>query len=135
MRFLAAILLLRAMSTHVVNCASAADDSSSAAREVCSTSDADGTATCNRQDDVVVVDGGGVRDAVVTSSCIDLDPKCPSYEAEGACKSNPGYMTHYCARTCGYACDNGIDATPKCKDDNYQCLEWAGMGECDINPR
>ena len=131
MRFLAALLLLRAMSTHLVNCATAADDSSSSARGICSTSDADGTAVCNRRDDVVE----GAGDVVASSSCIDHDPKCPSYEAEGACKSNPGYMAHYCARTCGNACDDGIDETTECADDNYQCLEWAGMGECDVNPR
>jgi len=113
-----------AMSTHVVSGASATDDASA---QVCSASDAEGN--CKQDDEV-------------EAACLDKDDKCAAYVEEGACKDNPGYMTHNCAASCK-TCDAVLESTKAaefdalarpCKDDNYQCLEWAGMGECDINP-
>jgi len=54
-------------------------------------------------------------------------------------------MKHYCAETCN-TCDAIYEAAKAaefvekgefneaCKDYDYRCLEWAGMGECDANP-
>jgi len=77
--------------------------------------------------------------------CVDEDDKCATYAEDGACELNPGYMTHYCAASCD-TCDAVIaaakaaefvdekDFSEACKDDDYRCAEWAGMGECDANP-
>eukprot|EP00804_Cyclotella_cryptica_P017815 CCRYP_001224-RC/>CCRYP_001224-RC protein AED:0.17 eAED:0.17 QI:97/1/1/1/1/1/4/304/518 len=78
------------------------------------------------------------------SNCIDDDESCAIYASQGACLDNPGYMTYHCSRSCG-TCDaarKAIEAAEfveegdeiPCMDDHYQCLEWAGMGECDANP-
>lgn len=77
--------------------------------------------------------------------CTDNDEKCSTYAASGACTDNPGYMTYHCASSCD-TCETvkevqkaaqfvkeGTNSKP-CMDDNYECLEWAGMGECDANP-
>ena len=82
------------------------------------------------------------------SACADKDEKCASYASSGACASNPGYMTHNCASSCD-TCDMVIHAATvakfaidvdkdvvarPCMDDEYECVEWAGMGECEDNP-
>lgn len=82
-------------------------------------------------------------------ACADKDEKCASYASSGACASNPGYMTHNCASSCGtcdmvihaakvaeFAVDADKDVVARpCTDDEYECVEWAGMGECENNPR
>lgn len=78
--------------------------------------------------------------------CTDEDEKCPTYAESGGCTDNPGYMTYHCALSCN-TCQAVLDAqkaaefvaegtqnTKPCMDDHYSCSEWAGMGECDINP-
>ena len=76
--------------------------------------------------------------------CQDDDESCTVHASQGACAENPGYMTYHCPRSC-----NTCEAVQKaaeaaefvdeggggvCKDDHFQCLEWAQMGECDANP-
>ena len=85
------------------------------------------------------------EDDEIEVNCIDKDNKCATYATEGACKENPGYMTHYCAVSCD-TCDAVVEAakaaefiekgvnSKACMDDDYRCLEWSGMGECDANP-
>ena len=90
--------------------------------------------------------------AATPPACVDSDEddKCADYAAnENACTDNPGYMTYKCAATCntcaGPSVENAIVSAfattsangsgESCSDDNYQCLEWAGMGECDANPK
>jgi hypothetical protein len=77
--------------------------------------------------------------------CPDKDEKCAAYATSGACEYNRGYMTHNCASSCG-TCDSVVEAAEAaefadggalavpCMDDHYQCMEWAGMGECEKNP-
>ena len=81
----------------------------------------------------------------------DEDDKCADYAAnENACTDNPGYMTYKCAATCntcaGPSVENAVvsafattsangSGEQQCGDDNYQCSEWAGRGECDANPK
>jgi hypothetical protein len=87
-------------------------------------------------------------DTTPLPTCLDLDDdnKCADYATtENACMNNPGYMTYKCAATCntcnGPSVENSIvsafggSSEQQCSDDNYQCLEWAGMGECDANPK
>ena len=121
--------------------AAAVDDS-----RVCSADDG-GCASSPDDPDVAISSAASTPPACVD---IDEDDKCAIYAAENACADNPGYMTHKCAATCD-ACDGpsaedaveisaftsaygGGDGGP-CGDDNYQCSEWAGMGECDANPK
>lgn len=109
-----------AMSTHIVNGANAADDASA---QVCSAYDNEGR--CAQDNDV-------------ETACADKDEKCATYVGEGACATNPGYMTHSCAASCN-TCNAVIEAakgavTRPCMDDDYRCLDWAQMGECDNNP-
>lgn len=117
---------------------------------VCSADDGGGCASSpdDPKDDVAIPSAASTP----TPACIDVDvdDKCAYYAAENACADNPGYMAHKCAATCD-ACDGpsaedavvisalasangGGDGGP-CGDDNYQCSEWAGMGECDANPK
>lgn len=69
--------------------------------------------------------------------CVDKDAKCAEYAGQGACDSNPAYMSHHCAATCN-TCAAVIaaagSAAPVCTDEDFRCLDWAGMGECDNNP-
>lgn len=116
--------------------------------EVCTAKDyEDGTCSQNTQDDEEFVFGGGVEDDIIVPdrSCQDTDEKCPTYAKEGACTKNPGYMTHHCASSCNTCAAIRTAAkatefadktavTGPCMDDDYRCLEWAGMGECDANP-
>lgn len=110
--------------------------------QVCS---ADNDGSCVSPDDQEVV-----TSATTLPTCIDLDEdiKCTDYATENACKDNPGYMAYNCAATCdtcaGPTVENDIvsafitstnSGMEQCSDDNYQCLEWAGMGECDANPK
>ena len=121
--------------------AAAVDDS-----RVCSADDG-GCASSPDDPDVAISSAASTPPACVD---IDEDDKCAIYAAENACADNPGYMAHKCAATCD-ACDGpsaedavvisalasaygGGDGGP-CGDDNYQCSEWAGMGECDANPK
>ena len=118
---------------------------------VCSADDGGGCASS--PDDPTDVAISSFAAYTPTPACIDVDvdDKCAYYAAnENACADNPGYMAHKCAATCD-ACDGpsaedavvisalasangGGDGGP-CGDDNYQCSEWAGMGECDANPK
>ncbi|KAL7551990.1 hypothetical protein ACHAWF_015200 [Thalassiosira exigua] len=80
-----------------------------------------------------------------SSECRDVDPKCETYASDGACDENPGYMTHKCPAACG-TCGAVRDAAKAaevvrsgafgepCADDDFRCLDWATMGECDNNP-
>ncbi len=79
-------------------------------------------------------------------ACPDKSEGCTLYAKSGGCVTNPGYMTYNCASTCG-TCDVVDDAergaefadkdggnTGPCMDDEYECKEWAGTGECEVNP-
>ena len=93
------------------------------------------------KDDVDEAEG----DEELEFECIDEEEKCPAYAESGACTGNAGYMTYHCAvscNTCQVVMDTqraaqfvreGTNSKP-CMDDHYNCLEWAGMGECDNNP-
>ena len=122
---------------------------------VCSADD--GSCASSPDDpDVIISSATATPPACIDS---DEDDKCAYYASnENACVDNPGYMTYKCAATCN-ACAQGpslennavvsafVTTTttsandgsgggePPCGDDNYQCSEWAGMGECDANPR
>jgi hypothetical protein len=111
--------------------------------QVCS-ADNDGSCVQSPEDDTTPL-----------PTCFDLDDdnKCNDYATnENACINNPGYMAYKCAATCntcaGPSVENSIvsafvtttsattnGSSEQCSDDNYQCLEWAGMGECDANPK
>jgi hypothetical protein len=73
--------------------------------------------------------------------CTDKHENCATWAAAGDCTGEPaGYVSSYCPWSCN-TCDYLIAAKEKyqaghdiCKDDHYQCSEWAGMGECDANP-
>ena len=109
------------------------DDGEKIPSVIVSPDEADGSALAGR---------AGLRNA---ASCPDKDEKCAAYAASGACESNRGYMTHNCASSCG-TCDSVVEAAKAaefadggelavpCMDDHYQCMEWAGMGECEKNP-
>jgi hypothetical protein len=70
--------------------------------------------------------------------CTDKHESCPSWAEAGDCQGEPaGYVNVYCPKSCN-TCDDladkaasNISIQDMCKDDHYQCSEWAGMGECD----
>lgn len=105
----------------------------------------DTSQVCSADNDGSCVSPDDNQEAVTTSAalptCIDLDEdnKCTDYATENACKDNPGYMAYKCAATCntcaGPTFIMATNGSEQCSDDNYQCLEWAGMGECDANPK
>ncbi|KAL7529512.1 hypothetical protein ACHAXR_003009 [Thalassiosira sp. AJA248-18] len=119
--------------------------------QVCTAADyADGSCTEPKKsgndsgDDGEDWDDDEYEEDVQMVECLDKDEKCAEYAELGACEDNPGYMTYHCAVTCN-TCDavveghkaaefieEGIVSSP-CMDDDYRCLEWAGMGECDAN--
>lgn len=147
MRFLVAlVLIIAASSGAVVNAVDAADNA--AGEQVCTAADyADGTCAQPESLDDSSDDDEDSSDEAHEIDCVDRDVKCATYikDSKGACQDNPGYMKHYCAETCN-TCDAIYEAAKAaefvekgefneaCKDDDYRCLEWAGMGECDANP-
>ena len=74
--------------------------------------------------------------------CTDKHENCATWAAAGDCTGEPaGYVSSYCPKSCN-TCDYLVAAKEKyqaghdiCKDDHYKCAEWAGMGECDANPK
>jgi hypothetical protein len=112
---------------------------------------------CSADNDGSCVQSLDDPQATPLPTCLDLDDdnKCADYATtENACMNNPGYMAYKCAATCNTCAGpsvensivsafvtttssttNGGSSEQQCSDDNYQCLEWAGMGECDANPK
>ena len=70
--------------------------------------------------------------------CTDKHESCATWAEAGDCQGEPaGYVSVYCPKSCN-TCDDLADKSASnisiqdmCKDDHYQCSEWAGMGECD----
>lgn len=140
--FLIAVVVVD--SVEDVGTAPAAVDNS----QVCSADNNDGSCAASPDDPEADVNSS----AATPPTCIDSDEddKCADYAAENACMDNPGYMTYKCAATCNACAGPSVENTivsafvttstnngsgEQCSDDNYQCLEWAGMGECDANPK
>jgi len=79
-------------------------------------------------------------------TCEDVDEKCIEYAKDGACTDNLGYMKYNCPISCD-TCEAVLHAakaaefvdektfSKPCMDEDYRCMEWAGMGECDNNPK
>ena len=79
-------------------------------------------------------------------TCEDVDEKCVEYAKDGACTDNLGYMKYNCPISCD-TCKAVLHAakaaefvdkdtfSKPCMDEDYRCMEWAGMGECDNNPK
>ena len=79
-------------------------------------------------------------------TCQDVDEKCVEYAKDGACTDNVGYMKYNCPISCD-TCEAVLHAakaaefvdektfSKPCMDEDYRCMEWAGMGECDNNPK
>lgn len=67
--------------------------------------------------------------------------KCSKLRKQGECESNPGFMKYACPLECDM-CDEFTSSMKKkkrgiqqpCIDHNFQCLEWANLGECEHNP-
>ena len=146
--FLLTLVLIAATSYDVYATGPAADQQ----EQVCTASDyEDGTCTTQDQttnghnieeeDDDEDWDGDDLK-----INCKDIDDKCTTLKEEGACQDNPGYMTHNCPVSCK-TCKAVLEAakaaefvdkkefSKPCMDDDSRCLEWAGMGECDANPK
>lgn len=70
--------------------------------------------------------------------CTDKHESCATWAKAGDCQGEAaGYVNVYCPKSCN-SCDDLADKSASnisiqdmCKDDHYQCSEWAGMGECD----
>ncbi len=141
--------LLTAVVAVVVNSAEDVGTSPAAVVDesrVCSADD--GSCASSPDDPDVAISSA----ASTPPACVDIDEddKCAIYAAENACADNPGYMTYKCAATCntcaGPSAEDAVvsafattsangSGEQQCGDDNYQCSEWAGMGECDANPK
>ena len=74
-------------------------------------------------------------DAEQVDDCNDYHDSCQTWADEGGCDKSLGYMKYYCPLSCG-TCEEieREDGTRRCRDDEYRCVEWAGMGECNENP-
>ncbi|XP_043227798.1 uncharacterized protein LOC122384461 [Amphibalanus amphitrite] len=59
-------------------------------------------------------------------ACTDGHHYCSSWARAGYCRSNAGYMTVHCRRSCGVC--------GQCADRNGHCADWARRGECTANP-
>ncbi|KAL7535224.1 hypothetical protein ACHAXR_006352, partial [Thalassiosira sp. AJA248-18] len=88
--------------------------------------------------------------------CKDLDEKCPSWSKmkvgpgggvyDNACDVNSAYMSQYCPISCntcelnylGYRLsamlEGGLAIIPFCQDNDFNCRQYAKVGECDKNP-
>ena len=117
--------------------------------ETCSSIGSDGT--CSEGGVTAANDGAAdeeddeEEDDSPQVECIDHDENCATWSSQGDCDTNPGYMTHHCSSSCNTCevleaaakdaefADEGVNTAP-CRDDHYQCLDWAGSGECDANP-
>jgi len=105
----------------------------------------DGVETCSAEEYA----SGTCRSspAAGAGGCIDQNESCPKWAKGGGCESSENYMKYHCTKSCDTcrsvseekrtaklaAKDGGSNAAP-CRDTHYQCVEWAGMGECDDNP-
>ena len=72
--------------------------------------------------------------------CVDNKRKCASWSEEGECAKNYGFMKYACPYSCDM-CDEFESSMEKvdagedlCIDKEYECKEWAAMGECAHNP-
>ena len=153
MRLLLSLFLAIAVSTNAVNGVHAADETATASSaQVCTAEDyADGS--CIKPEPEAVINDDDEEEEewdeeaayepyYAKKECTDKDTKCESYAKDGACTDNPAYMTYNCAVTCNTCkavmnalkaaefVEEGVRSEP-CMDDDYRCLEWAGMGECD----
>jgi hypothetical protein len=84
--------------------------------------------------------------------CQDSNDSCPIWAQEGECTNNKYYMIEFCPRSCGVCRPmikkssslqneedttthrDGSEPNPHCVDDLKECPEWAGKGECFVNP-
>ena len=47
-----------------------------------------------------------VRGGCGATACVDANPKCAAWAADGQCELNPGYMRNHCRKSCA-TCDAG----------------------------
>ena len=93
---------------------------------------------------VVVIDNEPTAAAHGLAGCADRDDSCGAWAESGECETNPVFMNSHCNASCGACGDSSRKkAAPprhkgslvgKCRDDNSNCANWAGAGECDSNP-
>ena len=76
----------------------------------------------------------GSCDGDPADDCNDYHDSCRSWADEGGCEQSYGYMKYHCPLSCGTCGEIERDDGTPCRDDEYRCVEWAGMGECNENP-
>ena len=80
--------------------------------------------------------------------CQDSNSNCLTWSQEGECNDNKNYMVEFCPRSCG-SCrpiqslqkeetitttTDESESNTNCIDSRIECPQWAGGGECFINP-
>lgn len=75
-----------------------------------------------------------IEDPGGNASCVDKDSECIGWEERGECKSNPGFMSVQCARSCGLCTATEAKFDPNCDDKSSFCGQWAAVGECGAWP-
>jgi hypothetical protein len=72
----------------------------------------------------------------------DDEVDCPTLASTGECEKNPAFMKYRCALSCN-TCDDFTSAYTTmresggmgpCTDNEFECKNWAAMGECGYNP-
>ncbi len=120
-----------------------AEAASAVAEKTCSAvdgecADADNTDASNKSEDESTDEIVHEYTHKFNFECTDKHESCPGWAKAGDCQGEPaGYVSVYCPKSCN-TCDDLADKSASnisiqdmCKDDHYQCSEWAGMGECD----
>ena len=68
---------------------------------------------------------------VCVSQCKDAHAECGRWVAAGECSTNPEFMLHACAESCGVCSTSHGDG---CADENATaCAAWERSGQCHHN--